>query len=233
MGEKRITIPDKRKMRNLIQYRDMSDEDFDKVFARKVLNVTPSVEFEKRIEKKLVEFEKDYELNDLKINDMDTLRALVQAQIALEDYEQFLFKERANTVSLDNIVLIDKIQKVMSDLRSDISSFQNDLKITRKFRKSDQETSIISFIDSLKAKAKKFSESKMSYVYCDRCNMLVATIWTLYPTESKNKLRFVCNRPTENGETGEICGQVMNVSTKELFENGGTNHPELMPEGML
>jgi len=229
MGEKRLTIPNKTKMRNLIQYKDMSDEDFDTVFAKKVLNVSPSMEFEKRILKKLSDFEKDYDLNDLKINDMDTLRALVQAQIALEDYEQVLYKERSSSVSLDNIVMIDKIQKVMSDLRSDISSFQNDLKITRKFRKSDQETSIISFIDSLKAKAKKFSESRMSYIFCDQCKMLLATVWTLYPESNKNKLRFVCHRPTENGE---ICGGVVTISTKELFDAGGTNHPELMPEGM-
>ena len=125
--------------------------------------------------------------------------------------------------------MIDKIQKVMSELRSDISSFQNDLKITRKFRKSDQETSVISFIDSLKAKAKKFSESRMSYIFCDKCNMLLATVWSLYPEESKNKLRFVCDRPTENGE---VCGNVVNVDTKELFRNGGSNASHLMPEGM-
>ena len=121
-------------MRNLVQYRNLTDEEFDDKYGKIVLNVSPSMEFEKRIIKKLSEFEKDYDLNDLKINDMDTLRALVQAQISLEDYEQVLYKERSKEVSLDNIVMIDKIQKVMSDLRSDISSFQNDLKITRKFR---------------------------------------------------------------------------------------------------
>jgi len=228
MGEKRLTIPNRTKMRNLIQYRNLTDEEFDDKYAKVVLNVSPSMEFEKRIIKKLSEFEKDYDLNDLKINDMDTLRALVQAQISLEDYEQVLYKERSKEVSLDNIVMIDKIQKVMSDLRSDISSFQNDLKITRKFRKSDQETSVISFIESLKAKAKKFQESRNMWIFCSECHMLISTVWALYPSESKNKLRFVCNRPTETG----VCGHVETVTTKELFENGGSNHPELMAEGL-
>jgi hypothetical protein len=229
MENKRTTLPNKTKMRNLVQYRNLTDEEFDEKYAKVVLNVSPSMEFEKRIVKKLADFERDYDLTDLKINDMDTLRALVQAQIALEDYEQATYKSR-DDVSLDNIVIIDKIQKIMSDLRKDISSFQNDLKITRKVRKSDQETSVISFIEALKQKARKFSESKMSYVFCDKCNMLLATVWTLYPEDSKNKLRFVCNRPTE---TGEICGNVVNIGTKELFENGGTNKKSLLPEGML
>jgi len=227
MGEHRTVLPNRTKMRNLVQYRDLSDEDFDEMFAKKVLNITPSLEFEKRIEKKIAEFEKDYDLSDLKINDMDTLRALVQAQISLEDYEQAIYKTRS-TVSIDNIVVIDKIQKIMSDLRKDISSFQNDLKITRKVRKSDQETSVITFIETLKQKARKFSESRMSYVFCDKCNELLCTSWFLYPNDSKNKLRVVCNRPTEGG----TCGTVINITAKELFENNGTNKKELLPEGM-
>jgi hypothetical protein len=142
MGEKRTVVPDKRKYRNLIQYRDLTDEEFEAKYSKIVQNVSPSIEFEKRIEKKISEFEKDYDLSDLKINDMDTLRALVQAQISLEDYEQVLYKERSSDVSLDNIVVLDKIQKIMADLRKGISELQNDLKITRKVRKSDQETSV-------------------------------------------------------------------------------------------
>ena len=229
-GEKRTTLPDKRKIRNLRQYQDLTDEEFDEKYDRIIIDSTPSTDFEKRIEKKLAEFERDYDLDDLKINDRDTLRALVQAQISLEDYEQALYKERAHNVSLDNIVVLDKVQKIMADLRKSISDLQNDLKITRKFRKADQETSVMAFIDNLKAKARKFSESRMSYVYCDKCHMLLATIWTLYPLESKNKLRFVCNRPTENGE---VCGNVVNIGTKELFESRGVNVENIMPEGML
>lgn len=226
---KRTVLPDARKYRNLRQYKEMSEEEFQDAFNKKVLNASPSVDFEKRIERKLEDFRRDYDLNDLKINDMDTLRALVQAQISLEDYEQVLYRERT-AVSLDNIVVLDKIQKIMSDLRSDISSFQTDLKITRKVRKSDQEASVISFIDSLKAKARKFYESRMSYIYCDKCNMLLGTIWTLYPYEPKNRIRLVCNRPTEGGGT---CGNVVTVGTKELVENKGTTNEKIMPEGML
>lgn len=217
------------RMRNLAQYRDLSDDEFERRVAQKALGIEVSQEFETRIAKKLAEFEEDYDLSDLKINDRDALRALIQAHITLEDYEQFLFKVRASGINDTTLSSIEKLQRAMSDLRSDISKLQDDLSIKRKARKSDQDVSVLAYIENLRDKARRFAEARMQYVFCPKCNMLLATIWTLFPQEDRNKLALVCNRDMGDGTK---CGEKVIVSTAELLKNKGTNKPEITPESM-
>ncbi len=217
------------RMRNLAQFKDLSNEEFDKAMEKKVMGAETSKVFEARIERKLKEFEQDYDLTDLKINDRDALRALIQAHITLEDYEQHLFKLRAEGISETQLFGIEKFQKAMSDLRSDISKIQQDLNITRKVRKSDKDASVMAYLDNLHEKAKKFYEAKMSYIFCEKCNMLLATIWSLYPDEERNKIALVCHRILDDGTQ---CGHKTIVDTKKLLENRGTNKIEITPESM-
>lgn len=218
------------RMRHLAQYKDLSDEEFEQKMTQKALGIEISEEFEKRISAKLAEFEQDYDLSDLKINDRDILRALVQAQISLEDYEQAMFKMRADGINQNFLISTEKLNKVMSDLRTDISKLQNDLNITRKVRKSDQDVSVMAYIEGLKDKARRFAEAKMQYIFCPECNMLIGTVWTLFPQEERNKIALVCNR--DLGE-GKKCGAKVIVSTAQLLKNRGTNKPEITPESML
>lgn len=228
-------MADKRKqtkaqMRNLYQYRNLSDEEFDKMWEITAVRDDTSRDFEERIAKKLAEFAEDYDLDDLKINDRETLRSFIQTIIALEDYEQMVFAIRKEgDVSQSNVNVVDRLQKIMTDLRKDMSRFQDDLNITRRVRKSDKESSVVSYIAELKDQARKFYESKMSYVFCPECNMLLATIWTLYPQED-NKLTFKCSRVLDDGSK---CGNKFTVTTRELAENRGTNKPHIMPEALL
>jgi hypothetical protein len=219
----------KRRQRNLRQYKDLSDEQFDEVIAKKALGIEPSVEFEKRIAKKWAEFEEDYDLSDLKINDKDTLRALIQTQISLEDCEQLYFKIRSEGLSENQLFSTEKLSKTMSDLRADISKMNNDLNITRKVRKSDQDVSVLAYIESLRKKAKEFAESKYQYIFCPKCNMLLASVWTLYPHNDRNKIALVCERDLGDGQK---CGEKVIVSTAELLKNRGTNKLEITPESM-
>lgn len=218
------------RMRNLAQYKSLSDVEFEDLAAKKQMGIEQSRAFEDRINKKLEEFENDYDLSDMKINDRDTLRALIQSQITLEDYEQYLYKIRAGGLTENTIFEIEKLQKVMSDLRSDISKAQNDLNITRKVRKSDQDVSVLAYITGLKEKAKKFYESKAGYIYCPKCDMLVGTVWSMYPQDSRNKIHLVCGRILPDGTT---CGEKITVTTSELIKNRGTNKPEITPESFL
>jgi hypothetical protein len=222
-------MPNKNRIRHLKQYDDMSDEEFDEMWEERTLNSTPSKKLEDRISLKLEEFSKDYDIDDLKINDKETLRALIQAIIALEDYEQVMFQLREAGLTAENINMLDKVSKTMSDLRSDISRLQDDLKITRKIRKSEQETSVLNYLETLKTKAREFYESKMMYILCPKCNMLLATIWTLYPTEN-NQIKLICHREQEDGS---FCGEEVVVYTKDLLENKGSNKPEMLPESIL
>lgn len=220
----------RQKMKNLVQYRDMPDEEFDELMEKKEFIVEASDVLEKRIEEKMQEFSQDYDISDLKINDMQILRGLIQALLSLEDYEQLLFVIRKEGITGENILLIDKMQGIVEKLRKSISDFQNDLNITRKVRKSDQEQSVIAYIESLKEKAREFYQSRMSYIFCPKCNTLLGTIWTLYPEQERNKIALVCNRKLADGS---ICGEKVIVSTKELLDNRGTNNKDVMPESLL
>jgi hypothetical protein len=220
----------KAQLRNMVQYRSLSDEDFDKMFEEKQSSMVTSEDFEERIQKKIEEFSQDYDIDDLKINDKETLRAFVQAIIALEDYEAFVFDIRTSgEISQANINVVDRVSKIMSDLRKDISRFQEDLNITRKIRKSDKESSVVSYIANLKEQARQYYESKMSYIFCPECNMLLGNLWVLYPEEN-NKITLKCSRIMNDGSR---CGNTVTVTTKELMDRRGTNKPEITPEALL
>lgn len=221
-----------KKLRNLPQYRDLSDDEFQKVISSmeaEELGVGVSKIFEKRIEEKLEKFEEDYDLSDLKINDREVLRGLVQSIIALEDYEQAIFSLRASGVTSDNLLAIDKLQKVMEGIRKSISDAQNDLAITRKHRRSDQETSVLAYIDSLKDKARKFIESRSQYYFCPKCHTLLSTAWYLYPQE-KNEIILICKQKDKDGVP---CNTKVRANSKETLENKGTNDQTVMPQSML
>ena len=228
MGEKRLTVLDKRKLRNLKQYMDLTDDEYDEVMAKKQLDLEPVKEFEDRIKRKIEGFEVDYELSDMKFNDMEQLRALAQALITLEDYEQLSYKMRMEGIE-NNLTPLDKLNRFMSDMRSDISKLQDDLKISRKIRKSSQEESTIIYLENLQEKAKEFYEQKMFYVFCPKCNMLLTTAWFLYPEYKTNRIQLICHRKLKNGST---CGTKVVVTSKELLDKKSSNLPELMPESM-
>jgi hypothetical protein len=214
-------------MRNLTQYKGMSDEEYDEYWSQMVTDSVPVREFESRIESKLKELADDYDISEMKINDKLLLRALCQAQIQLEDFEQMSYRLRTEGMNPANMTMFKNLGELMSDLRSDISRLQDDLKITRKIRKGDKETSVVNYIESLKEKARKFYEAKMFYIFCPKCNMLLGTIWTLYPDEDRNKIALVCHRKLDNDEE---CGEKVIVSTKDLLKLKGTNNPDLLPD---
>ena len=231
----RLNIPDPRKLRNLVQYKDLTDEEFEAIFEEKYSEERDTREaiksFEEEIDRKIVEFGEDYDLSDLKINDREILRALVQATLSLEHLELWLYKQRQadEKLGMDNILVFDKVNKVASDLRSDISKLQGDLKITRKIRQSDKTESVLAYLDDLKEKARKFYESRMMYVTCPKCNQALFSGWFLFP-KAKNKLTFTCSRVIEDENT--LCGNVFSITSEELLKNKGFNNLDVIPEGM-
>jgi hypothetical protein len=223
-------VINKNAMRNLAQYRGMSDDEFEKAFEKKIWGLRASDALETRIQEKLDEFAQDYDIDDLKVNDKLVLRALLQNLIALEDYEQYIYKLRQDGITQENLVLIEKIQRVMADIARNVATYQTDLNISRRLRKSDSEQSVIDYINGLKEKARQFLESRMFYIFCPKCNTLLGTVWALYPKEPRNKIVLICNRVLDDGVE---CGEKVVVGTKELLQNKGTNKKEIMPESML
>ena len=164
----RVDMPNLDRIRNLKQYKDMTDEEFEQHWNEKekaenlVLGIS-SEDFEERIQKKMDEFAEDYDLSDMKFNDKETLRGLCQSLIQLEDLEQVSYQIRNSEqgISLNNLTLLDKIAQQMSRTRLDMLKMQEDLKISRKVRQSDKNLSAISELELLKEKAKTFYLQKM------------------------------------------------------------------------
>lgn len=217
---KRFAVRDPRKMRNLRQYKDLTDEEFEEVISKMEMDAAPSQALEKRIEKRLDDFGEDYDISDLKINDRLVLRALIQAILQLEDLEQAANRLREGGIEQSSIAMLRELNNMMSNLRKDISTMQEDLKITRRHRKGDKEASVISFLEDLKIKAKQFYESKMSFIFCTSCGELLATIWTQYPDKKGNTIKLVCRRDLGDGN---VCNTEVAITTKELLEMNGTN----------
>lgn len=210
----------RKKLRNLRQYKDLEEDIFENLITQKELGREQSADFETRIAKKLAEFAEDYDLSDQKVNDKLSVRLLIQKYIALEDYEQLSYEIRSQGLDLDSIIEFEKLNSLMSNMTSDIIKLQNDLGISRKARKGDQETTVLAELDRLKLKAKEFYEKKMMYVFCPKCNSLLATTWFLYPGEKYNKIQLVCN---QKDNFGEICGEKFTVTSQELLSMRGAN----------
>jgi len=210
----------KASFRNLTQYRNLSDEEFEELWSKKIIGIEVNKEFEARIARKIDEFSNDYDIDDLKANDKLVLRALAQSYIQLEDLENYAYTKRLGGIENDEIVMMEKMANVMSTLRRDISKMQDDLKITRRIRKGDKEESVVNYIENLKKKAKEFYQNSMFYIWCPKCKMLLATVWFHYPEEKGNKVHLICNRDLGDGEK---CKEKLIVSSKELLENRGVS----------
>jgi hypothetical protein len=232
----KVDFPDRSKFRNLKQYKDMTDEEFEQYWESKeeaenlVIGLS-SEDFEERIQQKMAEFGEDYDLSDMKFNDKETLRGLCQSLIQLEDLEQVSYQIRNSDlgISLNNLTLLDKIAQQMSRTRLDMLKMQEDLKISRKTRQSDKDLTAISELDRLKEQAKKFYDQKMIWIFCPKCNMLLTTAWLLFP-DTDNIIRLHCQRDLGE-ESGEKCDNVFDVKFSEIYKQG-SNKPELMPESL-
>lgn len=210
----------KKQIRGLQQYKSLTDDEFEELWARKITGTAVNQEFEGRIKRKIDEFSQDYDIDDLKVNDKLVLRALAQSYIQLEDLENYAYTKRLEGIQDSEILTMEKMSNIMSSLRRDISKMQDDLKITRRIRKGDKEESVVKYIEDLKRKAKEFYESKMSYIWCPKCKMLLGTLWTHYPEEKGNRIQLICGREHPDGTK---CNTKVQISTKELLDNYGVN----------
>jgi len=212
----------KESVRNLRQYQELSDEEFDIIYRKIEDKSLKSKEFETRVQERLKSFSEDYDIDDLKVNDMGTLDSLIRSMIALEDYEQYTYRLQRDMMGnseSNEIEQIRKVSSIMNNLRADISKMQEDLKITRRIRKGDREESVLAYIDNLKDRAKQFYESRYARVFCPKCKMFIGSVWVLYPESSKNKFWFYCDR----------CDEKVILTYPELVENGMKNI-EAVPE---
>jgi len=187
-------------IRNLTQYRDLSDEELKKVHYRLIHG-----DFEERIKKVAESFEEDYDLSDMTANDRLSLNELARIFVLLDDMEKALKDEVE--LSEPNWARFGKINKIAAQLRDDASKLQKDLNITRKARQETGAQTVVDFIKDLKARAKHFMDNMLYEIYCPKCKMLLAKVWCTYPKEN-NVLELVCGR--------EGCGYKFSVNIADL-----------------
>jgi len=224
----------KESLRNLAQYQNLSDEEFDKIWEerqeKKLTTFIPKQDLEDRILDMMEMFREDYALDDLKFNDTQVLRALIRALLTLKDYEDTLYNLQLEGVGDGNIRVIGELNKFISSLRKDISDMQRDLNITRKTRKEEKEDSIESYIQNIQDKANRFYKNKIFRAVCPECGMLLFDGWFLYPEEG-NKIILECGRMIEQKDENEAekcTGRLELTSTelKELQEKYKSKFPE-------
>lgn len=216
---------DPRSLRNLSQFKHMTDEEWDEYYKQSIEEDTKPdedidsitgmdpAEFKGLVERQMERFKQDYDLSDMKINDIETLKALSEASVFLE-----IFSERSyhmmGAITTENLLILDKLETWRNNLIKSVTILQKSLGIDRESRNAEGSESLIEEIDEIKRRANEFYERKHQYIYCpnDNCTMLLATAWYLYP-ENDNELKLHCNR----------CNESFIVNSARILENGGRN----------
>lgn len=213
---KRIFTADKERLRNLKQNQGMSDSEFEVWFAdtypQPDADDYDPEELDKRIDEILKKLGDDYDLDDMKSNDMIQLKAFILASIQLTDLER---KAQSLTkgIDSDSILVLEKINRIMSSLRADMSMISTDLQLTKKIRSQSKDVSVQQKWNELTTKAADFYRRKSLFIFCPNCRTLLSTIWLLYTENVNNEIRLECER----------CGTVSNVKLFSLYDKGNKN----------
>lgn len=215
MSRKRNFTPSRERLRNLKQYKDLTDNEFEswyqESFPEKENVETVLVDLNSLIDLKLKELEKDYDFTEMKWNDQQQLRALCMAMIQLEDLELKAYVLRQD-ISEDSMLNYQKLNQILSALRSDISTISNDLQLTKRVRNQSKDTSIANRWDELLKKASRMYKDKMLYIFCPECKQLLATTWLHY-ADNDNVLKLHCGH----------CANVFEQELKGLYSKGNKN----------
>jgi len=205
-------------LKNLPQYRDKTDSELELIAENLYYGNT-----EARVQETLDRIVNDYDVSDLNANDEMALRNLAQAFVRLDHIERMIDQAMADGDSVE----VQRLNNIASVLRKDASQLQGDLSITRRARKGDDDSDLLSQWDSIKLRAKKHMQERLAYVYCPKCKMLLANIWCL-DWKANNVLHLHCTRVV-NSDSGEICDNRFKLTSKELWEGKHKNVEGVLP----
>lgn len=206
-----------KQLMNLPQYKGLSEEE---VLAK---YKETGKSFSARLDRLKAEMANDYDLTDLNANDKASLEDLCKLYLRIDDLDQ-LIAEEMDEEEPDHYN-IQNMSKTLTQWRESVSRIQADLNISRKARKGDNETSIVAQWASIKERGKKMLEDRLSYIYCEKCKMLLGNAWFLYPEEG-NSVTLTCGRDLGNGKK---CGHRTVVTSKTLKERGNRNLTDVIP----
>lgn len=183
-------------LRNLPQYKGLSDEEI----LRRVED-----KLDIKIENRMKDLEEDYDLSDMKLNDIIAIERWVTITIRLEEAEKDL-EERIKNGDLSTQEALKEEQR-LSTMRRDMLELQRSLGIDRAKRRDVNEDDPRLLFEDIRQRAKKFLEERLCYVKCHKCGMVLVTVHFTYPN-TDNKLTLVCER----------CEAVTEYTSGEILE---------------
>ena len=201
----------KKQYRNLAQNRNLSEEEFELAWQR----FTEKKELESKIDESRIEeimnqFEQEYDLTGMNINDKISLEQIAKITAMLD-----LVGDLLNQALLEGeTTRSQKFTSINKDLTATLSSLQDDLGITRKSRQAAAGESLDDYLPEIQKKARSFLKERLAYIYCPKCNMLVANAW-FANWDNHNELHLVCPR--------ESCQHQFTVTSKELSKKRNKN----------
>ena len=142
------------------------------------------------VKKKLEILKEEYDLSDLAANDMLQLTNLAEALASQDVYNKLLSEELDSEEA--NISRVKEIQRLITEVTKNIATISDSLKIDRKSREKKTE-SVPDYVKDLKLRAKRFLDQRLSYIYCPKCKILVATMW-LSRYNQGAKFKFICQK---------------------------------------
>lgn len=129
---------------------------------------------QERVNDRFEAYRKDYDIDNLNSsNDLALLRTLIQSEIVLEDLQARLFELLRDGDLIESASEIKKLSDLTRDIVLQNMKIQETLGIDRRSRKTSEE-SPIDYIRKLKVAANNFISKRMTRIYCQKCNVMVA-----------------------------------------------------------
>lgn len=185
----------------------MTDDEFESYWES--YSVKSDEDIESRVKSIMDNLAQNYDLRDMFVNDTLALQEWARMQILLDDLGM-MERQAINDGEINKLSTLSKVRKEYIDNQSRIAT---DLNITRKSRQSEVEA-LESYLPSILKKAKHFYEKRLAYIYCPKCNMLVANTW-LVDWNLENKFNLTCPR--------KDCNNKFEVTSEFLTRNKNKN----------
>lgn len=201
----------KKQYRNLVQNKDLSDEEFEERWEAFVLKkqVEAAID-DSRVDEIMRQFEDEYDLTGMNINDKLALEQIARNSIEIEELQKIQTQARLE----GSLMQVGTVSRIIKDLSSVVSSLQNDLDISRRSRQTNRGETLDEYLPEMQKKARAFLEERLAYIYCPECSMLVCNTW-FTDWYSHNELHLTCPRSE--------CQHQFTVTSKELINNRNKN----------
>jgi len=132
--------------------------------------------FEDEFRKVLASYADTYDVDALNApNDIANLHTMIRNQVVIQEVQRKIH-QLAEDDAIENILTIQKLNVAYRDLSENNLALERALGIDRKTRQSKSETSVATYIASLKAYARDFIDQHMIRAYCPKCKVLVGRI---------------------------------------------------------